>query len=84
MSDHNDPDEDAPAPPAEADEAFQVSNEFAQVHVRKEYTKRGEQLYLESPKLGYSIRMDAIALESLTWQDESLFSDLLETPYGPE
>lgn len=65
-------------------EPIQLSNEFAQVIVKKVYTKKGERLQIESPKLDYSIRIDAIALESLTWQDEELFSELLETPYGPE
>lgn len=69
---------------ADDTEPIQLSNEFAQVIVKKVYTKKGERLQIESPKLDYSIRIDAIGLESLTWQDEELFSELLETPYGPE
>lgn len=86
MTDASEPADDPAADGADLDvaEQFQVSNEFAQVQVRKVYTDKGERIELESPKLGYSIRIDPIALESLTWQDASLFSDLLETPYGPE
>ena len=65
-----------------ADPEFQVSNEFSYVVVRKVYTRNGERLELRSPKLGHMIRLDAIELESLTWQTTDTFSEFLEEPFG--
>jgi hypothetical protein len=61
-----------------------VGNEFTTVRVRKERTRNGERLVIESPRLGFAIRLDALELESLAWQEPGFFSRLLETPYGPE
>ena len=65
-------------------EATQIANEFALVLVRKVHTRDGERLEIESPKLGYKIRLDALELESFTWQEPSVFSKFLKTPFGPE
>lgn len=75
-------------PPDEHDaetigEPLLISNEFAEVLVKKVKTGKGVRLEIEAPKKGESIRLDALSLESLTWQDESLFSTFLETPHGP-
>jgi hypothetical protein len=61
-----------------------IGNEFTSVRVRMVRTRNGERLEIRSPKLGLSIRLDPLELESLTWQDAKTFSRLLETPYGPE
>lgn len=66
------------------DEEIRIANEFAVVTVRKVETNAGERLELEAPKKDSKIRLDAVALESLTWQDSDLFSELLEDPHGPE
>jgi hypothetical protein len=63
---------------------FTIGNEFAFVRVRKVYTRNGERLQIQAPKMNYEILLDPIELESLTWQDHELFSRLLETPFGPE
>jgi hypothetical protein len=68
---------------SDADE-LSLSNEYAQITIRKVSTRKGEQIEIESPKLGYRIRLDPVELESLTWQDKSIFSDFLLTPYGPD
>ena len=60
-----------------------INNEFAQVVCRKVYTRNGERLEVTSPKLGYRILLDALALESLTWQKMDVFSKFLENPFGP-
>lgn len=65
-----------------ADEPVQIANEFALVRVRKVYTRNGERLEIEAPKLGLRIRLDALELESLTWQTTDTFSKFLETPFG--
>lgn len=62
---------------------FDITNEFAQVRLRKVLTRNGARLELFSPRLGYSIRLDALALESLTWQTMDTFSRFLESPLGP-
>lgn len=65
------------------DVTLQVGNEFAVVHVRKVQTRNGERIEIHTPRLGYRIQLDAIELESLTWQPKETFSRFLETPYGP-
>ena len=62
---------------------FKVSNEFTTVIIRKVVTQNGERLEIETPKLGYKIRLDPLALESLTWQSMDEFSKFLENPLGP-
>jgi hypothetical protein len=62
-----------------------LSNEFTTVQVREVRTRNGARLEIHSPKLGRSVRLDPLELESLTWQDAPrFFSELLRTPYGPE
>ena len=62
-----------------------LSNEFTTVQVREVRTRNGARLEIHSPKLGLSVRLDPLELESLTWQDAPrFFSGLLRTPYGPE
>ncbi len=65
------------------DAAMEVGNEFAVVSVRKVFTRNGERLEIVSPRLGFTIRLDALALESLTWQPMDTFTRFLETPFGP-
>ncbi len=63
---------------------IQVANEFTTSRVRKVLTRNGERLEIHSPKLGTTILLDPLELESLTWQTPETFSRLLEDPYGPE
>lgn len=67
----------------ERGEPLEISNEFAQVTVAKVLTRCGERVEISSPKLGRLIRLDALELESLTWQTSETFSKFLETPFGP-
>jgi hypothetical protein len=60
-----------------------IGNEFTTVHLRKVFTRNGERLEIIAPKVGYAIRLDALQLESLTWQTNETFSRLLEEPFGP-
>ena len=62
---------------------IEVSNEFATISVRKVCTRNGERLEIISPRLGHRIVLDALALESLTWQTMDTFSRFLQTPFGP-
>ncbi|BCZ95729.1 MULTISPECIES: dihydrodiol dehydrogenase [Thermus] len=61
-----------------------LTNEFTTVVVEKVLTRNGERLRISSPRLGYSVELDPLELEALTWQPVNTFSRLLATPYGPE
>lgn len=63
---------------------IQVTNEFAQVNVRRVTTEAIEGLEIESPKLGYRIRLDVVDLLSVSKQPMNRFSEFLENPYGPD
>lgn len=60
-----------------------IGNEFTVVNVQAVATRNGMRLELTSPRMGYSIQLDPLELESLTWQTTETFSRMLETPYGP-
>lgn len=67
------------------EEVLVVANEFAAVAVRKVATRNGERLEIQS--LGNRenvIRLDALALEALTWSNPLQVGYGLETPLGPE
>ncbi|MGG1663488.1 hypothetical protein [Brevibacillus sp. NRS-1366] len=59
-----------------------ISNEFAIVTLKQVNTRNGIRLEIHSPKLGHTILLDPLELESLTWQDKSTFSGFLSTPFG--
>lgn len=61
-----------------------VANEFAFVRIQKVLTRNGERLEISAPKLQRCILLDAVELESLSWQTHEMFSKMLETPFGPE
>jgi hypothetical protein len=67
----------------EHEQSIELINEFASVCVRKVLTRNGERLEVSSPRLGYRIQLDALALEGLTWQTMETFTRFLETPFGP-
>lgn len=73
----------ARAPVVEREPVIEVTNEFARVEVRRVWTRNGMRLEISSPRLGYCVRLDALALESLTWQPMETFSRFLEEPFGP-
>jgi len=70
------------SPGEEADRDFELTNEFATVRVRRVFTRNGVRLEISSPRLGRSIRLDPLALESLTWQPAETFSAFLRQPFG--
>lgn len=63
---------------------MRIANEFADIRLRKVYTRNGERLEIEAPRRGYRIRLDAVELESLTWQTADTFSGFLRASLGPE
>jgi len=76
--------DDAVDPDVEVELEFTIINEFASVKVRKLRTRNGERLEVDAPRVGHSIRFDALGLEGLSWQSEETVSGWLETPFGPE
>jgi hypothetical protein len=67
-----------------SDAVLELANEFALVTVRRVATHNGVRLEITSPRLGRSIQLDPLELESLTWQTHEVFTGFLETPMGPE
>lgn len=63
---------------------MELANEFASVRVRKVLTRNGVRLEIFSPRLGYRIQLDPLALESLTWQTTDTFTRFLSHPFGPD
>ena len=61
-----------------------VSNEFAAVTVRKVTTRNGERLEIRSLGHDQAIKLDALALEALTWSTPLEVGKGLETPMGPD
>lgn len=64
--------------------AIVVSNEFAAVTVRKVTTRNGERLEIRSLGHDQVIKLDALALEALTWSTPLEVGKGLETPLGPD
>jgi hypothetical protein len=48
------------------------------------HTRNGERLEIEAPRRGFKIRLDAVELESLTWQTSETFSGFLRSSIGPD
>jgi hypothetical protein len=64
------------------EDQIRIANEFADVRVRKVTTGNGERLEISAPKRGYTIQLDAVQLESLTWQSPDTFSSFLRASIG--
>lgn len=62
----------------EKQETETVSDEYTTVEFRKIFTPAGERLEIEAPAIGRSIRLDAMELESLSWQDAETFLAFLD------
>lgn len=54
-----------------------IANEFADVVVRKVETRNGMRLDIWSPKRGSRVRLDAVALDCLSFQEPELITQLL-------
>lgn len=47
-------------------------------------TRNGERLEIQSLRFPYSIRLDPLLLEALSWQDPLELGRALEQPFGPQ
>ena len=61
-----------------------ISNEFAAITIRKVATRNGERLEIRSMGHDQAVRLDALALEALTWSTPLEVGKGLETPLGPD
>jgi hypothetical protein len=61
-----------------------VSNEFARVSVALVQHGNGKLLRIRCPRSGRSAYLDALELETLTWQGPELYERLLTDPHGPD
>ena len=59
-----------------------IANEFAEVRIRKVFTRNGERLEIDAHRRGYKILLDAVELESLTWQTHDTFAKFLRASIG--
>jgi hypothetical protein len=66
---------------SEADRGFEIANEFARVWVRKRHTRNGVRLEIASPRLKSGVLLDAVLLESLTWQTDEALAQFLARPF---
>jgi hypothetical protein len=62
---------------------FEIANEFARVSVRKRLTRNGMRLEISSPRTDTGVMLDAMLLESLTWQSAEALGRFLTTPFQP-
>lgn len=60
-----------------------VADDNAEVAVRRIETPKGSRLELEATESGERIRLDAVTLECLTWQEETTFANFLEAQKRP-
>lgn len=58
-------------------ETVSLGGPDATIEVRKIFTPAGERLEIEAPERGHRIRLDAMELESLSWQDHDTFVEFL-------
>lgn len=65
--------------PETTDAPFRITDDDGTVVVEKVFTRTGERLEIAAPRLDRSIRLDAIAIESLTWQREEEMAERAAT-----
>lgn len=66
------------------DPPITIANEFAEVRVRKVFTRNGERLEIDAFRRGHRVLLDAVELESLSWQTPETFSKFLQASIGPD
>lgn len=68
----------------DAEPAMQIGNEYTTIRIRVHETGGGPVITLRSPKLEYQCRLSVAELAAVAGKSLGFFSDLLETPLGPE
>lgn len=77
------PDDVLASSAASSGPSVRVSNEYSEVCVTRIDAGGGDALRIESKPLHYENALRPIALRAVVGADPSLFSDLLDQPYGP-
>ncbi|MDS0477326.1 hypothetical protein [Natrinema sp. 1APR25-10V2] len=67
-------------PETELGDSLELADGERTVRIQKLWTPTGERLLVNGSS--DEIRLDALALESLTWQDDSFFSKLTNEPHA--
>lgn len=70
-------------PDVSCDGPIVVANEFADVVVSRVATRNGMRLEIWSPRRGTRVHLDAVELDSLTWQPPETFTELIERSPAP-
>lgn len=65
---------------ADENGAIRITNEFAEVTVRRVRTGKGERLEVRDRESGEAIRLDALELEALARSDGAAFDALFGSP----
>lgn len=68
----------------DADPTMQIGNEYTTIRIRVHETPSGPMVSLRSPKLEYHCWLNPAELDALARKPAAFFSELLETPLGPE
>ncbi|MDN5697502.1 MAG: hypothetical protein L0G70_05935 [Rubrobacter sp.] len=63
------------------DEHAEIANYGAKALVRKAPTHNGARLEIHSPQAGSRVLLDALLLESLSWQSPKELADWLDSPH---
>jgi len=63
---------------------IQIGNEYATILLQPLETTAGPRLNVHSQKLGYGCRLSPAELAAVACKRAGFFSELLETPLGPE
>ena len=63
---------------------LELVNEFAEVRVRKVHTRNGVRLEIVAPRLGTSVRLCPLELESLTRAGHDALSSLVGSVGSPD
>ena len=71
-------------PEDDAEPVMQISNEYTTVRIRSHDTADGSRISVRSPKLEYWCLLSPAELAAIADKPISFFSELLETPLGPE
>jgi len=66
------------------DQRIQIKNEYTVIQLTLLDTDSGPRLELKSPKLEWACRLSPAEIAVLTGQEIGFFSDLLQTPLGPQ
>ena len=69
--------------PLDETDALVIANEFVDVVVRRVLTRNGVRLEIFSPRRGTRVRLDAVALDCISYQPPETFTEMLSKKPSP-